>query len=122
MTIRSSRILRHKKKPMKAASFVSTLVDHEWVNVQQPTRTIFASSRPLSKSETQFLAEGQRRDDHRMINCDERLFAADDKLGIIGDIILGELGFDWRVIQELIWGDGTRHNSYQIQKFRKTTP
>lgn len=122
MTIRSSRLLRNKKTRLQAQSFTSALVDHEWVNAPQPARPIFASSRPLSKKETEFLKEGERRDDYRMINCDDVLFATDDKLGIIGDIIVGHLGFDWRVIQELKWGDGTRHNSYQIQKIRKAAP
>lgn len=121
MTIRSSRLLRNKKSILTAQSFVSVKVDHEWINTPQAPRPIFASSRPLSKKETEFLAEGQRRDDYRMINCDELLFAADDKLGVIGDIIVGHLGFDWRVIQEIKWGDGTRHNSYQIQKFKVTS-
>lgn len=122
MTIRSSRILRHKKTRLQAQSFVSTKVDHEWINAPQPLRNIFASSRPLSKAETQFLKEGQRRDDYRMINCDDVLFAADDKLGVTGDIIVNHLGFDWRVIQSLSWGSGTRHNSYQIQKFKQAAP
>lgn len=122
MTIRSSRILRHKKSTLYAQSFVSTKVDHEWVNTAQPARPIFASSRPLSKAETQFLKEGQRRDDYRMVNCDDVLFAADDKLGVVGDIIVNHLGFDWRVIQAISWGTGTRHNSYQIQKFKKAAP
>jgi hypothetical protein len=120
--IRSGRLLRNKKSRLQAQSFTSALVDHEWVNTPLPARPIFASSRPLSKKETEFLKEGERRDDYRMINCDDVLFATDDKLGIIGDIIVGHLGFDWRVIQELKWGDGTRHNSYQIQKIRKATP
>jgi hypothetical protein len=122
MTIRSSRILRNKKGPLKVSSVTSTLVDHEYVNVQQPARTIYASQRPLTKKETDFLPEGQRADYYRMVNCDDKLFAADDKLGVIGDIIVGLLGFDWRVIQAIEWGAGDRHNSYQIQKFRKTAP
>lgn len=122
MTIRSSRILRNKKGLLKVSSIVSTLVDHEYVNVEQPLRDIFASQRPLSKKETEFLPEGQRADYYRMVNCDDKLFAADDKLGVIGDIIVGLLGFDWRVIQAIEWGAGDRHNSYQIQKFRKTAP
>lgn len=122
MTIRSSRILRHKKGPLQVVSFVSSLIDHEWVSSPSLPRTVLASSRPLAKAEVQFLLEGQRRDDYRMVNCDEKLFAADDKLGIIGDIIQNHLGFDWRVIQAVEWGDGTRHNSYQIQKTRKATP
>lgn len=119
MTIRSSRLLRNKKRHMQAVSTVSVLVDHEYVSQLQPPRSIFASSRPLSKKETEFLRDGQRRDDYRMVNCDDKLFAADDKLGVIGDIIPNHLGFDWRVIQAIEWGDGDRHNSYQIQKFRK---
>ena len=122
MTIRSSRILRHKKRPLQVRSTVSTKIDHEWKNVLQPARTVLASSRPLGKAEVQFLLEGQRRDDYRMVNCDDVLYAADDKLGIIGDIIADHLGFDWRVIQAIYWGDGTRHNSYQIQKTKKATP
>lgn len=122
MTIRSSRILRHKKGPLQVVSFTSAKVDHEWVNTAQPPRTVLASSRPLAKAEVQLLLEGQRRDDYRMVNCDDKLFAADDKLGIIGDIIQNHLGFDWRVIQAIEWGDGNRHNSYQIQKTKKATP
>lgn len=122
MTIRSSRILRHKKTRLTAVSFASVKIDHEWVNTAQPARQIFASSRPLSKREVEFLREGQRRDDFRMINCDEKLFAADDKLGIIGDIIQNHLGFDWRVMQAIEWGSGNRHNSYQIQKIKKANP
>jgi hypothetical protein len=122
MTIRSSRLLRNKKSTLNVVSSSSALVDHEWVNTPLPPRPIFASSRPLGKAETQFLREGQRRDDYRMVNCDDVLFAADDKLGIIGDIIVNHLGFDWCVIQELKWGNGTRHNSYQIQKTKKATP
>jgi hypothetical protein len=57
-----------------------------------------------------------------MVNCDDVLFAADDKLGVVGDIIVNHLGFDWRVIQAISWGPGTRHNSYQIQKFKKAAP
>ncbi len=122
MTIRSSRLLRNKKKLLNVVRVNSQLVDHEYTNVELPPFPVFASSRPLSKKETEFLTEGQRRDDYRMINCDDKLFAADDKLGIVGDIILGELGFDWRVIQAIEWGEANRHNSYQIQKFRKTNP
>lgn len=122
MTIRSSRILRHKKSPLQVVSFTSAKVDHEWVNTAELPRTVLASSRPLAKAEVQLLLEGQRRDDYRMVNCDEKLFAADDKLGIIGDIIQNHLGFDWRVIQAIEWGEGNRHNSYQIQKTKKATP
>lgn len=122
MTIRSSHILRHKKKRLQVVRVSSQLVDHEYVNMELPPFPVLASSRPLSKKEVEFLPEGQRRDDYRMINCNDKLFAADDKLGVVGDIILGELGFDWRVIQAIEWGEGQRHNSYQIQKFRKTTP
>lgn len=117
--IRSNRILPHKKVRLQLVRVVSTFADAEFTNTEQPAVSILASSRPLSKKETEFLADGQRRDDYRMINCEDKLFATDDKLGVVGDIIANHLGFDWRVIQSIEWGDGTRHNSYQIQKFRR---
>lgn len=120
--IRSSRILAGRKQRMTALRPDMQKIDHEWVEVGTVEFSIFASSRPLGMKEAQMLEEGQRSDEFRVINCDEELFAADDKLGVVGDIIPNHLGFDWRVVGSTRWGDGSRHNSYKLQKFQLATP
>ena len=85
-------------------------------------KALLASSRPLTWQEMQLLQEGERSDHFRVINCDDELFAADDKQQVAGDIIVGHLGNDWRVIASMRWGDGHRHNSYKIQKFQQAAP
>lgn len=118
--IRSNSILVGRKGPLSVVRFIVTEVDFEQVTTPQPPFTVRANSRPLNNQETRFLAEGQRAESFRVINCSERLFTADDKLGVVGDIIQAHLGFDWRVVGAKEWGDGTRHNSYTIQKSQVT--
>lgn len=121
MSIQSSRILPHKKRKLNCQRQAMQFIDHEWVKDGTPQEfTVFASHRPLTKQEQQLLPEGARSDNYRVINCDEELYVADDKLQVTGDIIVGVLGFDWRVVGSTRWGEGNRHNSYTIQQFRKT--
>lgn len=118
MTIHSRQILRNRKIKMNGVRVTMQLADHEWVESAQTPFQITASHRPLGAKELQMLPEGQRSDTYRVINCEERLSVADDKLGVVGDIILGLLGFDWRVVDAMEWGDGNRHNRYRLQKIR----
>lgn len=118
--IRSSRILAGRKTTLNAVRETKELVDHEWVTTDDTPFAVFASSRPLTMQEAQMLLEGQRSDSFRVINCDDELFVADDKLGVVGDIIAGHLGFDWRVVGSTRWGAGDRHNSYKLQKIKAT--
>lgn len=120
--IRSSRILAHNKRRMTALRPVMEKIDLEWKETSATPITIFASSRPLGMKEAQMLEEGQRSDEFRVINCDEELFAADDKLGVVGDIIPNHLGFDWRVVGSTRWREGSTHNSYKLQKIKLATP
>lgn len=118
--IQSSRVLTSRKATLSALRETKALVDHEWVTTGGTPFTVFASSRPLTMQEAQMLLEGQRSDSFRVINCDDELFVADDKLGVVGDIIAGHLGFDWRVVGATRWGAGFRHNSYKLQKIKAT--
>lgn len=115
--IRSSRILSNRKAWLDCLRPAQALVDAEWVNTGATPMRVFASSRPLNHKEAQLLIEGQRSDEFRVINCDQILYAADDKLGVIGDIVTNHLGFHWRVVASIQWGDGTRHNSYRLHKY-----
>lgn len=116
--IRSSNILNSRKVNMACIRQGMEFVDHEWVStgVNQEF-TIFASQRPLGIKEVQMLLEGQRSDQFRVINCDEELYVADDKMGVIGDIVTNLLGAHWRVVGATQWGEGNRHNSYRLQKY-----
>lgn len=120
MVIRSDLVLRSRKGPLTVQRYDVAKVDFEYVRTPQALFTVLANPRPLNDKETQFLSEGQRADSLRVINTSTRLRTADDKLGAVGDEILGHLGFDWRVVGDKPWGQGDRHNWYMIEKFRVT--
>lgn len=119
--IRSNTIFMRRKTRLTVISHTVSVVDFENVTVELPSFTVPANTRPLNDRETKFLEEGQRAESFRVLNCSETLLTADDKLGVVGDIIQNHLGFDWRVVGSKPWGDGTRHNSYTIQNFQKAT-
>lgn len=119
--IRSNSRLSRRKIKLTVIRQTVSVVDFENVTVDEPPFTVPANTRPLNDRETKFLQEGQRAESFRVLNCSETLLTADDKLGVVGDIIQNHLGFDWRVIGNKSWGDGTRHNSYTIQNFRVAT-
>lgn len=116
--IRSNRILVRHKQATKLHVKRPTveIVDFEAVTTYAVIPSVVGFSRPLSERETKFLADGERADDFRVFDSSSQLYAADDKLGVTGDIIFDHLGFDWRIVGAKTWGDGSRHNWYKIQK------
>lgn len=115
--IRSNRTLHRHKYPIPIKRPTTAIVDFETVETFEDIPPVFAFTRPLSDNETKFLADGQSADDFLVFDCATILYAADDKLGVKGDIIFNHKGFDWRIVGAKYWGQTTtRHNWYKIQK------